>query len=283
METTFIKWSLLFAAGVLALVCLIMPAIQWASVPHDPIFGFMAGITAVALGVAKIAFFPAATMLWQDKRYLIAGCLFIAGSVFTVISIASVSQFLSAQQSLSHKVHAGNNSEVALIDKEISHLNDLISADVANGYRKRAYEYTQRVNQLRVERKITESITTNNNQLYFFKIGRITPNILISISIHVSLILSIMAWVIITQNHTKCVKKNNNYTNSVGSSSLDQDQLQLADRILSGEFGNKPTLKWIINNKLIKGGYNRVKPVFTYMYESGYLMKEGNQYLLKSD
>uniref|UniRef100_UPI002624E3F1 hypothetical protein n=1 Tax=uncultured Microbulbifer sp. TaxID=348147 RepID=UPI002624E3F1 len=59
---------------------------------------------------------------------------------------------------------------------------------------------------------------------------------------------------------------------------LSQEQIELADRICSGEFGARPVLRRI--NNAVRGGNRFVKPVFDALEQAGEIIRDGHGFCL---
>lgn len=296
------KAPLLIAAVILLIVCLLVPAAHWASIPQAPEAKILTGLIALAFGICKVIFWPLA--IKQTTR-LAAVVLAFAALCFTFVSINSTVAFLKTQSAISAQVgleksreFKANQSALLLINEQIKTQQKLIDLDINNGYRTRAIN-SQSVLAGLIEKRQQLNITKpieNNTTPFFY--GPYTE-LLIAVFLHVACILSVLLlgpWAVKNDKtslkpKTETIKRletetkptlnqTTKPTNNKAETMLNKEQNELAESIKAGEFGDKPSIKKLIQAKAIKGGFNKIKPVFDELIAKNKMRKTASGYEL---
>lgn len=302
------------AAVILCTLCLALPVYQWATLPDDLALKALAAIAALALGICKLTFYPLAYDNLKIKRHLPAFCLFVVATVALLFSISASRDLLENITSTKHQAENVNSlaykstlKQLNDIEQNIETLSALINKDLEGNYRLRAYDKQKELKSLRAEKvetlKRLESIAVAVSPSAGGAFGK---NISISLagknfalkastgaalSLHLACIVAVLAvtsWLPTnTQQTSVKTEPKPNKTKEMATpkpepkkENLDSDQLNLAKRIIAGEFGNKLVLRKLIQEKPISGGFKKIKPVFSYLIEGNHLMQSGRSYEL---
>lgn len=323
----FWKLSIFAAAVLLSVISLALPAAQWAAIPSASWAKWLAGGTAVALGVCKLGFLPLA---WHHlaNRNLVPGlCLGLFALMFLAINVDATADWLNANSSTRNQLtQTGSDNHQRLtqqlndLNQTINTVNGLLAADLQNDYRERAYQQQTQLAELRKERnRITAQLNNgqqaaaNDRQAGFgISLGQSDGNqysgtgaavegeLLTALSIQVGCVLAVLAcgaWAApLTDNRpvkpmasptkpkpqVRAEDKPATAIKKKGGepAKLDDLQLALAENIKAGVYGNNPSVKALSEKKVIRGGYNKVNPVFLHLVANGDLKREGKGYQL---
>lgn len=279
-----VHFSLILAAVVLTAVCLIVPALQWASVPNATPIKWIAGIAALAVGICKIGFFPLAEWHFSQKQLIPAVLFGITGAVLMLLSVQSTNLFLADTFNQKQAVDNRHSEQRAALQKQIDQLNKSIDADLEAGYRKRALANIEKTAQLEVDKNHFQS---GHQKKLTTKSGFYYQMITISLILHLTCIVSVLG---VTRIGFQVVKQgaydfDADAFEAMSPIELDDGlndaQRDLKDRLLSGEFGQNPGIKNIVNQKVIVGGYPKVSAVFEQLIRERRMEKRGNSYTMK--
>lgn len=305
--------SMYLAAALLVSVCLAIPTAQWALIPTQWWGQLFAGAAALAIGICKLGFFPLALNHFSNNHRFIGSCFLITGMLFLVISINATFSLLNNevlnraanqnQQSLGFK---NQQHQLTDLNQEITTLNHLMASDAQGGYRGRALKQTQHLQQLKQQRqqliKAINQQATNTHASEFLQASGMNSAMIVAISLHLACVLAVLAcgqWHPSSQKpkttkpkpkpkpkpKSQATKKSIKQTASDAAplnaqTSLNTEQMNLAKAIKSGEYGNTPGLKKIIQLNVIKGGNPKVKPVFDWLEENHIIRKNGQTFEL---
>ncbi len=276
-------YAITSAAVILTLVCLSLPMLEWYRIPTSPVIGCLTGAVALALGICKIGFFPVATHHLKHQSPLAGGVLLIAGVLFMLVSIQSTSQFLAYELTSRTKSDNQISEQLAEIDKTLSQLDVLIDSDIRNNYRSRADKNIIKKMKIKEEKNKISGLSIGDNDKDISVLFNKKMALIVSIILHVACILSVLCvteWRVYKKIITRTIS-------SVGGSEeiservfLNDEQQALACRIKQGEYTERPKIKALIESKSINGGFNKVKPVFDFLIESGDLVRDKQGFML---
>lgn len=211
-------------------------------------------------------------------------------------------------------------TELKELNNEIDVLQKLLDDDQKDDIRKRAYAQRENLDKLRNKRAIVvdklkvlssapqNTASHNQTKNLTLTIGKksvtLSAPASAAITLHLACIFSLLAithWnPAATAQHPQ-IETINTYTTSQTASAsttaskktdkpkqqkgnnskpLDNDQEKLAARVIAGEFSNAPVLRNLIEDKAIRGGYNKIKPVFDHLEKTGNIKKTNTGYVL---
>jgi hypothetical protein len=200
------------------------------------------------------------------------------------------------------------------INQSITTVNGLLASDLANNYRERAYQQHHKLENLQQQRdKLLAQLQSarqaaHNSQPARFGVsvseakGQPASNysgeLVAAVSVQVGCVLAVLAcsaWAaplpgraikketVKPKNATPKPKSESakpNAQQEKNATPLNGLQLALAEEIKAGVHGDNPSVKALIENKTIPGGYNKINPVFLHLVASGDLKREGKGYQL---
>ncbi len=237
-------------------------------------------------------------------------------SISTTSNLLSSSSIYRATEKANSSIQVEQiQIEINDLNKSIESLNESIAIDIDLGYRKRAAESQvvldgyiskrrQSVEKLgeisKGDLKAPDSIYLHDTK---FSMGGVSVelegHLSASLILHIVCVLSVLSVSALSgmnarlpevraeirpaeieEENTSQPKTRRSKSKSSGDSKLSSEQGDIARKIVAGEFGNSPTIKGIISEKVIKGGYAKVKPIFDSLVVNGKLVAEGNKFEL---
>ncbi|MGH1374421.1 MAG: hypothetical protein ACRBBW_20455 [Cellvibrionaceae bacterium] len=153
------KHLVLIAAVLLSVVSVALPVAQWASIPTDTAIQWLAGLTAFALTLCKLAFFPLAWQHLVNRHFLPAAVLSVFAVFLLAISVDATRDLFETQtgQRQTQTVTQTDDyqqlkTEVAQLNQQIESLTQAIAADVDYSFRDRAYTQAEKLESLKKQR-----------------------------------------------------------------------------------------------------------------------------------
>jgi len=321
MKEYFIHNGTVLAALILCGLCLSLPVYQWVSIPSGFLLQCLGGAAALALGICKLTFIPLAIENFRQKSHIPAFFLFAVAMVALAVSVSASRDLLNNATTIKQQSGAVNSlayqnavTELNDLNGEIKTLNALLAADLAAGYRERAYLQREKLETLKMQRaaiaskaeRLAQSSPAHTGATFGrnikLSLGGVEAGLQAAtgaaIALHLACIFSVLAvtsWKPEPQGAER-FKSNEGRQENVkkmpvkkvdkpkpapaGGNDLTPAQHELASRITAGEFGSKPAMRELIANKAIKGGFNKVRPVFDYLIRQNKLIETGKGFEL---
>ncbi|TVZ39407.1 hypothetical protein P886_3811 [Alteromonadaceae bacterium 2753L.S.0a.02] len=210
----------------------------------------------------------------------------------------------NAADNATQKTASYRNAKTALqqVNNDINALNELINRDLNGNYRARALENRKLLTDLyRRQDKLASLVDRGSRASHASQQSTFAKNITLSLpgfktsldsptiaatSLHVMALVAVLAigpWSPLkndnkekkndntsekndsAKNANRKTEKNTNPKTIKQPGELEADQLNLAKRICSGEFGNSFALRNVVAAAPIKGGHKRIRKVFDWL------------------
>ena len=310
------KFTIAFSTLLLCVVTLASTVLFWSSMPTDQTGKLLAAITATALEACKYSFFPAG-VYYIKKRNAGGALLLIIGVVLVGISVAATTGFLEnaynqqtqlvQQNSLEYQT---KKQQLNSLQQQIDSLNSLVAADAQGSYRTRAIETAKQVKLLEQQRdnalaeiKGYRETAQGNAQSLFsvlaIPLGASPEVIRQSAFIGLAVIVDIcaIAGLLALDGIGKKPKpepkpiwseppKNTETIERVKAvpapkqkpQELNEVEQQVAEKILSGEFGQPPAVRRIISDGKVT--HQTASKILRSLVEQNQVRREGKQYQL---
>lgn len=315
---TFWRYVTGLAALIFCGTSLVFTVGLWISIPGGIGGQLVAGLTATALELCKFSFAPFG--LWLRAQGRVVGYALLALWPFLVLlSIAATVGFLESRTMEQQQLNARGSLEYRTLQMQlnslhlqIGSLNDVIGADVANGYRQRAIETTEQMRDLERQRsavmaqlKSVQVTPSDSAGATFASLAMLTHSdadvmqhkgfLALAIIADVVGLVALLAFSSVStpvrtaqaepivserltaaaEQSAPTVYQQKTFAENVA---LNAEQWELSERIRRGEFGSRPVLRNI--NREVRGGNQVVKPVFDYLQNSGVLIRDGRGFTL---
>lgn len=310
------KFVIAFSTLLLCLVTLASAVLFWISMPTDLHGKVLAGVTATALEACKYSFFPAG-IYFLKKRNLGGAALLIIGCVLVCISVAATAGFLEnaynqqtqsvQQNSLEYKT---KTQQLNSLQQQIDTLNGLVAADAQGSYRTRAIETAKQVELLEQQRdsalaeiKAYRQTAHGNAQALFHSLAiplGVQPDTArqgafmgLAVIVDICAIAALLALTGLGKKHTQepkpdwsepptntatIEKKKAVPVTKQTPTELNQQENELAEKILAGTYGQPPAVRRIIQEGNVR--HQIAKKVLEYLVEQNKVRREGKQYQL---
>lgn len=310
------KLAIALSTFLLCMVTLASAVLFWISMPTDFHGRVLAGVTATALEACKYSFFPAG-IYYLKKRNAGGLFLLLIGCILVCISVAAITGFLenaynqqtqyAQQNSLEYKT---KTQQLNSLQQQIDTLNSLVAADAQGSYRTRAYAATEQVKVLEQQRDATlaeiksyRQTAHGNAQSLFASLAiplgaspeavRQGAFMVLAVIVDICAIAGLLALTgmgkksvpVIAPSPVKqpVIETTQPSTKSPPnqqqkSSELTPIENELAQKILTGTFGQPPAVRRIINEGNVR--HHTAKKVLEYLVDQNKVRREGKQYQL---
>ena len=301
---------------LLCLVTLSSAVLFWSSMPTDQFGKVLAGVTATALEACKYAFFPAG-IYYLKKRNIGGAGLLLIGVVLLAISVAATTGFLEnaynqqtqsvQQNSLEYQT---KKQQLNSLQQQIDTLNSLVAADAQGSYRSRAYENSEKVKILEQQRdkalaeiKDYRQTVQGNAQSLFSALAipmGLSPDavrqgafMVLAIIVDICAIAALLALGGMgKESLNKPAKSDRQHPPETPpptpkkslppdkqiSPNLNDHEREIATRILSGQYGDPPSVRRVITEANVRHAV--VKKIMDHLIEKNQVKREGKQYSL---
>lgn len=308
------------AAVILCALCLVLPSYQWYSIPDTTLVKWLAGLTAFALCICKLTFIPLAWDIKAVNKtgaacLFFAAIISLAVSVSATRDLLN-QQTINAINNETVNSLAFNNAQEKLngLNTEITLATQSLSREIATGCRDHCQKERTQLDALKQQRNKAsgelESLlktAPNSTGATFGKnltIGTSEHSVTlqaatsVALSLHLTCILSVLccgAWqpektgTTLAEN-VKAAGRNRPKPKSEtkpkppqangSANELTDAQTHLAKELEAGQHGDEFALRELIENKAMRGGYKKIKPVIDHLESTGKIRRQGNRYQL---